>query len=115
MSGFIEQLKDSNAVKIVTIAGPILALVTSAIYFFWKFEDRYVTKEDLNTVKVEIIQQLNQESAKLRTAYLNDLQERLEEVELNMEEMVQSNQPIPRSTRSKAKRLQRRIDEIVKR
>jgi len=109
MANAVDAVKN-NPWKTVLAAIPVLITV---IYFAVDVSNWIVTQEDLNNAKREIINEMRDESAKIRTAYLHDLESRLEDVEVEMESLEEANQIIPTATRRKAKRLQRRINEIT--
>lgn len=99
--------------KPLTSIATIVSLILSVVYFVWEFEDRIVTTNDLESAKREIINELRDESAKIRSAYLLDLEARLEDVEIQIETLSDADEQVPVQLRRKAKRLQRRIDEIT--
>ena len=105
----VETVKKNPWTSAMTSIPVILAL----IYFIVDVNDWIVTQGDLNSAKIEIINEMRDESAKIRTAYLHDLESRLEDVEVEMESLSEANKPVPKSMRRKAKRLQRRINEIT--
>jgi hypothetical protein len=105
----VVQAVKSNPWKTALAVIPVLIAV---IYFAVDVRSVIVTQADLQNVKNEIINELRDESAKIRVAYLHDLQARLEDVEIEMEQLDDLNQPVPEALRRKAKRLQRRIEEI---
>lgn len=91
----------------------VIPVLIAIIYFAIDVRSWIVTQEDLNDAKREIINELRDESAKIRTAYLHDLESRLEDVEVEMESLEAMNKIIPTVMRRRAKRLLRRINEIT--
>ena len=91
----------------------VIPVIIGVIYFAVDVRTWVVTQSDLDRAKIEIINEMRDESAKIRTAYLHDLESRLEDVEVEMEALAAEGKPISKSMRRKAKRLQRRINEIT--
>ena len=111
MPKIVDSIKNTPWKAILAGIAVIPALIT-IIYFVWDVSDMIVTQKDLTLVKNEIINELRDESAKIRVAYLRDLESRLEDVEVEMEILESDGKPISEVVRRKAKRLQRRIEEI---
>jgi len=109
MANAVEAVKN-NPWKTAMAVIPVLITV---IYFVVDVGQLIVTQKDLENAKIEIINEMRDESAKIRIAYLHDLESRLEDAEVEMESLEAANKPIPRSMRRKVKRLHRRINEIT--
>jgi len=111
MPNVIESVKNNPWKAMMAVLGFIGALIP-IIYFAHNITTAIATKEDLKATKVVIVNELRDESAKLRVLFLYDLEERLEDVEISMEKLMEEDKNIPESTRRKAKRLQRRIEDM---
>ena len=105
----VEAVKNNYWKVVVTI----VSLLITITYFMIDISQLIVTQKDLDNAKAEIINEMRDESAKIRIAYLHDLESRLEDVEVEMESLEAANKSIPLSMRRKVKRLHRRIDEIT--
>jgi len=109
MANPVEAIKN-NPWKTVLAVIPV---ITTVIYFMVDLGQLIVTQKDLNNAKTEIINELRDESAKTRIAYVHDLELRLEDAEVEMESLEAAGKSIPLSMRRKVKRLHRIINGIT--
>jgi len=106
-----ETAKKNPWKAVMAVLGFIGALIP-IIYFAYDISTAVATKDDIKAAREDIVNELRDESAKLRVLFLYDLEERLEDVEISMEKLMEEDKNIPESTRRKAKRLQRRIEDM---
>jgi len=116
-TGFNKNLKEQP----VRTVGGIISIIGAVFGIIWGITANVVFKDDIkglatsaavDKIQVEIITEVRTESAKIRVVYLHDLEARLEDVEVEIDELVEAGKNVPSSLRRAARRLQNRIQEI---
>lgn len=91
----------------------VIPVLISSIYFLGDIDEWLVSSAELEATKTEIINELRTEAANIRIILLNDLEDRLTDVEIIIDELGDAGRPIPSAVRRKAKTLHRRIQQIT--
>jgi len=116
-AGFSKNLKES---PVKTVSG-VVSIIAVLFGMIWGINANIVFKDDITglattmevkLVEEKIIAEVRHESAKIRIVYLHDLEARLEDVEVEIDELVEAGKNVPASLRRSARRLSNRIQEI---
>ena len=116
--GLAKNFKES---PVKTIGG-IVTIIATVFGILWGIVTNVVFKDDIvdlakssevEAIQKEIIQTVKDQSSKIRIVYLHDLEARLEDVEVEIDELTEAGENVPTSLRRSARRLGNRIQEIT--
>jgi predicted HAD superfamily phosphohydrolase YqeG len=110
----VQKVAKSPILASLTTMLAVVPVLITTIYFISDVDSWLVSSDELTAAKIEIVNELRTESANIRVILLNDLEDRLTEIEIQMEELEAAGKPISSSLRRKAKTLHRRVQKITK-
>ena len=93
-----------------------VAAILGLVAAVFVFDDRYAKnaglKEDLDTLQTSIIAEMRREITKNRTAMISNMQRDADDLEYQISQIKQVNEPVPRYMIEKYKQIRRDIEEL---